>query len=126
EPPDDGIAARQASIVRRIAGVALTVYWLTLFTATHIPVRDAPVQFPGADKVAHFVGYGTLGLLLSFYVAMRRPWTMKVALVTVLAIAAYGAIDELLQIPVGRTCELADWMFDVLGASVGGLVITVL
>lgn len=34
-------------------------------------------------------------------------------------IGLYGALDELLQIPVGRSCEFGDWVADVLGASLG-------
>jgi VanZ family protein len=36
-----------------------------------------------------------------------------------LACAAYGVLDELLQIPVGRTCDVRDWMFDIAGAATG-------
>jgi VanZ family protein len=29
----------------------------------------------------------------------------------------YGAIDELLQIPVGRVCSLGDWLADAAGVA---------
>jgi len=47
-------------------------------------------------------------------------------LATVLVLATYGAVDELLQIPVGRTCDIADWVFDLLGGSLGVLTIAML
>ncbi len=112
--------------LRRFVGAALAVYWLVLFAATHVPIRRSPVAIPGADKVVHFVGYGVLGLLLTFWIGLRRPLSKRVLLVTVLVLATYGAIDELLQIPVGRTCDIADWVFDLLGGGLGVLTIAAL
>ncbi len=128
-PRDDatGNAGASGNLgLRRFVAAALLVYWIVLFAATHVPIRRAPVSIPGADKVVHFVGYGVLGLLLTFWVGLRRPLSGKVLLATVLILATYGAIDELLQIPVGRTCDIADWVFDLLGASLGVLTIALL
>ena len=37
-------------------------------------------------------------------------------------LGCYGIVDELLQIPVGRTCEVNDWFAD-LGGIVVGLIL---
>ncbi|MGE0375044.1 MAG: VanZ family protein [Planctomycetaceae bacterium] len=116
----------QQRVLRRFIGAVLTVYWATLFVITHVPLPEGPMQIPGADKVVHFVGYGVLGLLLAFWVALRRVLSARVAVVTVLLLATYGAVDELLQIPVGRSCEFADWVCDLFGSAGGVLVIVLL
>jgi len=106
-----------------------TAYWarlltvlvlLTMFVATHIPVsfpRSVPSNF---DKIFHFTSYLFLAVCAlaswEFTVGMLRPahyftvWLLG---------TLYGLFDELTQIPVGRTCEGADWLADVLGLIVG-------
>lgn len=116
----------QLRILRRFVGTVLVVYWATLFIATHLPIPEGPMRIPGADKAVHFTGYGILGLLLACWIALRRRLTAGGGVAVVLALAGYGAIDEWLQIPVGRSCDLADWLCDVLGSSVGVLVIALL
>lgn len=121
-PPLDDSLEHSRRVLRRFVGAVLAVYWLTLFVATHLPLTDAPVGFRGADKVVHFVGYGVLGLLAALWIALRRPLTTRVALAIVALLATYGALDELLQIPVGRSCDLFDWVCDVIGAAFGVLL----
>ncbi|MBX3438519.1 MAG: VanZ family protein [Planctomycetaceae bacterium] len=113
----------QAQTLRRFVGLMLGIYWFTLFLATHIPIRESPASIPGGDKAVHFVAYAILAMLLTFFVGLRRALTFKVAAILVAGIATYGAIDEWLQIPVGRTCDIADWAFDVAGAIIGVLLI---
>jgi VanZ family protein len=102
---------------------SLTIlYWLTLFTLTHVPPRRLPPI--SNDKTAHFIGYGLLasGLMISLRVSGRLR---SGSAVTVLAIAlAYGAIDEWTQkLPfIHRSCELADWHADAAGAAVAVVV----
>lgn len=67
------------------------------------------------DKLAHFLAYGLLATLVCR--AMGSGW--RGALVAVVAASAYGASDEWHQSFVpGRSCELADWVADTLGAAV--------
>jgi VanZ family protein len=103
--------------------MTLAVYWITLLLATHVPVPSSAVSVPGADKVAHFVGYGVLGLLATLWITLRRPLSVRLTLLIIVCLAAYAAVDELLQIPVGRSCDIADWKWDVIGGSVGALLI---
>ena len=99
-------------------------YWLTLFTATHIP----PVNLPPVhnDKLIHFIGYGLLSgaLMVSLKASGRLRSTSAV---TVLAIVmCYGAIDEWTQaLPfINRSCDILDWHADVAGAAVAVCVMT--
>jgi VanZ family protein len=118
---DEGASPGDAR--RRFLGVAVAVYWTTLLIATHVPVPGSTDSIPGADKAAHFVGYGVLGLLVTLWIALRRRLRVHHLLLIIVGLAAYAALDELLQVPVGRTCDLADWMWDVIGSCVGALLI---
>lgn len=124
--PDAFVPSPQQVTLRRFVGVLLAVYWTMLFLATHVTIESAGPQIPNVDKLVHFVGYSVLGLLLSLSIALRRPLSFKVILGIMATIALYGIADELLQIPIGRGCELLDWVADLLGASTGVTVITVL
>jgi VanZ family protein len=91
------------------------------------PDLKAPgfLDFPGADKVAHFAMYGILGALLLVGRSMARLrhriwWPL-------LVVALLGAADETRQRMVpGRTPDVTDWMADVAGAGSGILVLATL
>jgi VanZ family protein len=101
------------------AHLVLAGYWLMLFGATHYPRVALPTAVPYVDKVAHFVAYGLLSLFY-FTAANVRHSLRKADFVRGwLVLASYGVADELLQIPVGRSCELLDWVADISGALVG-------
>ena len=75
-----------------------------------VPARALP---GGSDKLIHFVAYLGLACLLGL---LRGPqkWLSSFAVLAVCAV-----IDELLQIPVGRSCDVADGLADWLGAAAG-------
>jgi hypothetical protein len=113
--PDSSTVARG----RRWVAAALLGYCCLIFTLTHIP----PISTTGlprySDKLVHLLMYLGLGFLLTwrFHIAGRVGVRL---FVTVLFIAAvYGALDELLQIPVGRRADIRDWLADCVGAIVG-------
>jgi VanZ family protein len=101
---------RQASLA------ALLGYWGLLFVATHYP-RPEQITPQVSDKFLHFAAYAVLALLCVLALLARRalrrwdPWVLLGAL------AAYGALDELLQIPVNRHCDLNDWIADMGGVA---------
>lgn len=99
---------------RRCALVAL---WITLAILTHIPVPQSAPEIRNLDKLIHLIAYFPLGLLLPVcrVRGCQRGW------VCLLIIALYGVSDELLQIPVGRTASVLDWVADVAGATLGVL-----
>lgn len=109
----------QPQLWKRAAHGVLALYWLAIFTLTHVPISPPPTRVPNADKVAHLLMYGLLAL---FYFAARstiRPLVRSDYLQGLLIFALYGVADELLQIPVGRTCDALDWVADIAGALAG-------
>lgn len=107
---------RQAAMVARYGTFAVL---LTMFVGTHVPM-DVSNQIVHSDKMMHFWAY----LALAFGAA--ATWDLSAGklqsyqyILLWLACAAYGIVDELLQIPVGRSCDARDWVFDIAGAAVG-------
>ena len=75
---------------------------------------------PGGDKLAHFVAYALLALLLAAAWGSRGPVPNWPVLVAILAFTlGYAAFDELTQPLFGRYCSSADWIADACGAVVG-------
>ena len=112
----------------KVVGVGLwvvtAVYWGVLFVLTHTPQLPPP---PGgvSDKGAHVLAYGALAGALFVTVWVNRPQTRKLGWKVLLVCAAYGAADEWLQaVPwVGRSCEMNDWLADLLGAGIAAGVL---
>jgi VanZ family protein len=102
--------------------ILLIGYWGLIFTLTHLPPKRLP-HVNLWDKAEHLLAYGCLASLLFLTLWSRRPDRRKLALVVLVTCMSYGAIDEWLQIPVGRDCSILDWTADTLGSSlaVGGL-----
>lgn len=109
---------------RRVLGVILCVYWVSMFLGTHVDIEPPGPDLPDSDKVMHFLGYCGLATLLSLWVAFSTRLTLRTVVAILLTIGVYGAIDELLQIPVGRNCDAWDWVADMLGASLGVSLVT--
>jgi VanZ family protein len=79
-----------------------------------------PPGSEGGDKIGHFAVYTVLGLLaVRAAMAHGGSWGRTV-LLTLVAIAGFAALDEWHQgfIP-GRFPDIADWVADVAGATVG-------
>lgn len=75
----------------------------------------AELPFPHADKLVHFVLFGVLSGLW-----MRGLGRLSTA---IMIAVVWGALDEWHQgWVVGRSPDLADWLFDVLGAAAGALI----
>jgi len=100
--------------------VALLGYWVSLFIATHWP-NNLPILGGGqADKVVHFAAFGLLAFLLAAATQTRGLRQTRGTLVLLWSVVAlYGMADELLQTPVGRSCEFYDWLADAIGAAIG-------
>jgi len=102
----------------RWSGLVLIVYWVALFAATHGPPPPKIPEVSHADKFMHVGAYLVLALLCSCYVFLRGGVRNR-RLKTIAVIAAYALVDEILQHFVGRTCDAADWLADVVGATLG-------
>ncbi len=105
---------------KRPLGWLLAIYWTALFLGTHVPVPSGVLK-QGSDKVIHFLAYAGLAFLLSLW---RGPAKWRTSLVI---LAVFAVVDEVLQIPVGRTCDLhdmiADWLGSAFGAAAAWLVV---
>lgn len=111
--------------VRRLAARARTlavVYFLVLATATHWPqVSTEGVEI--SDKVLH------LGAYFLLTVMVLAGWELTIGrlepkhfFAVWMAGTLYGIVDEYLQVPVGRDCDVHDWFADVLGVVLGIVV----
>ena len=111
------VAARSLAQRLRIpAASLLTGYWIALFISTHLPHPERFIPADLWDKGLHFVAYGGLAALMLFNLLLRGPlrWSRVAAIVA--AVATIGLLDEVTQIPVGRSFDLLDLLADVIGA----------
>jgi VanZ family protein len=105
--------------VAKLAWITTLVMFVAMFVGTHMPF-DVSSEISHHDKMVHFWAYMTLSfsLLASWDLSMGRLQPIQYFLVW-LACTTYGAIDEITQIPVGRTGDVVDWLFDAAGIIVG-------
>jgi VanZ family protein len=104
---------------KKVAGAVLVCYWLALVAGTHVPAPPHLLVRGVSDKWLHLVAYAGLAFLVCVNWSLWRPWNWRHCLALVAALALFGAIDELTQIPVGRECDLADWVADMIGTGLG-------
>lgn len=110
----------------KIAAYVPVVVWgaILIFIGGRSRVPSVQTSLP-LDKVAHFVLYGVLGALAS-YAWLRSGRSRGLAMVLIVAALLTGAADEINQRRVeGRSSELADWLADAAGISVGFWTIAV-
>jgi len=101
-----------------------TVLWaawvITAFTATHIPPPEHTVPPLISDKLLHFAGFTTLGLLTIWRISAGGVQIRsKVAWLWYLGLVAYGLFDETTQPLVRRSFQWGDWIADCGGAAAG-------
>lgn len=114
---------------RKITKIALYLYWPAFFIAGHIAIPESVQKAGVSDKSLHFMAYLILVFLLWFSVSgvrtidwrRLRPWLVLLALV------AYGIIDELFQgfVP-GRSPDVMDFVADVAGVMLGMILFSIL
>ncbi len=86
---------------------------VTIFMASGSSSIAGP-DVVGIDKVAHFLIFGLIGILI---LRSRKPVTWKWAICAFLITSAYGALDEFRQsFTPGRSVEWYDWYADTFGA----------
>jgi VanZ family protein len=102
----------------RWAVVLLSAYWLLLFIGTHLPPNQVMSQIRANDKLLHASAFAGLSFLVAWAIPTKRNrWINVFAAIAVCV--AYAAVDELLQIPVGRTADWLDFAADLLGIVMG-------
>jgi VanZ family protein len=106
----------------RILAVIVAVGILILSLLPKLP--EIPVGIHFTDKIAHFVAYLVLGLLVLTSISGRKR--NHSALSTVLIVTGlcvfYGGLIEILQTFTGRQPEFLDLTADLIGAIFGALV----
>ena len=94
-------------------------YWVILVLLTHLPKLPAtlpPVR--NIDKVAHCGAFAVLAAGAALFALSRgRPLNIDWALTWIAVFGVYGALDETLQPLSYRSCSLADWIADLIGAT---------
>ena len=110
--------------LRRPALLALGAYWLLLYTSTHWPQPPAKL-LSHSDKLIHAVAYCILAVLIAVNVALRTRLTWRHYALIVLGRAAFGAFDEITQIPVGRHCDAKDWLADMAGTAIALTIVAI-
>lgn len=107
-------------------GAAALRHWRTAaaaalvcaMVATHWPRLELGVREQPIDKFLHAATYGVLTMLLAHTRWFRSLW------MPMLLLALLGVLDEFTQaIPgLGRTCDLDDWVADVLGITMAASI----
>ena len=90
-------------------------YWIGIFYLTHLPPERAP-KTRVTDVHAHFTAYAVLAALLLWSLQYTNVSPRAAAWWVIFLCFFYGAVDEVLQIPVGRICSMRDWVADATGA----------
>ncbi|WP_298869243.1 VanZ family protein [uncultured Gimesia sp.] len=101
--------------------IGLILYWILLFTATHIPIKKGTLP-QGTDVPLHFIAYTGLSFLLIWWLSFKWDKLTPLRLLVVfVGVSLFGVLDELLQgIPVlRREPSVDDWVADTLGALLG-------
>jgi len=97
-------------------------YVLLIFVVSSIPSLTAPgPEFVPKDKIAHFVEYFILGILLFKGIGWTVSLSRSATFGFLFAVgASVGALDEIYQSFVpGRMMSILDWYADALGIAVG-------
>ncbi len=109
--------------------LALCIYWPGIFIFTHIPRLPrwfGPIGM--SDKMLHYLAY--LALVFLWWVSVspydKVNWRKAKVWVTLAVMVWYGAIDEWLQVYVGRNCDVHDFFADLGGTLLGLIILTIL
>jgi VanZ family protein len=93
--------------------------WIAiLFTESSQPPAEIMSLVPGLDKLAHFLAFGVLGLLIcALWFKLKPKPAIPLFSMPLLLVSLSGLIEESYQMLVpGRTGSLPDLLADVGGA----------
>jgi VanZ family protein len=112
------------SLQRKLVTIVLPLYWLTIFTLTHIPIPHIVREAEVSHRMLHVGAYLILVFLLWFAVSPdeKVDWNKAAVWWVLLTAAVYGGLDEILQSFVGRHCSVKDFFTDLAAIS-GGLIL---
>ena len=103
---------------------AASIVWLSSRTPDQL---EDLARFDFWDKGAHFTAFLVGGSLMAMALRFSTPWPLKkIALVSAMTIALFGAIDEYHQTytPNRSGADVFDWIADALGACTGAALMT--
>ena len=100
-------------------------YVSLIFTLSSMPHLAPPSGIDNADKVAHFLEYFVLGVLLARgWMTSSPPGSpLRTWMLTIITGTVIAALDEIYQGTVGRQRSVADWVADNVGLIAGGGVV---
>ncbi|MBN2457166.1 MAG: VanZ family protein [Sedimentisphaerales bacterium] len=112
----------------RLNLVLLLLYWLAIFVLAHIQIPKIIYKVHVSDKTLHFMVYMILVFLLwsALNPYSRVNWRKSRVWWTLFIVVWYGVIDEWLQTHVGRSCDMMDFVADLVGAAACLLILTFL
>jgi VanZ family protein len=102
----------------RWAVLLVSIYWFFLFIGTHIPTGELIRKIGSQDKLLHALAFSGLSFLLAWAIPTKKNRSHNV-IAAGLICGVYAGVDELLQIPVGRTADWHDFYADLLGVVMG-------
>src|SRR5579864_4537381 len=97
----------------------LACYWLALFAGTHWPNFRLEKYPENTDKLLHFSAYAGLSFLIAVRLSLKRDVGLREGVRILAVIVVYSILDEVTQIPVGRSCEFLDAVADWVGGTIG-------
>jgi VanZ family protein len=99
-----------------------TFFSAFLFILVFSLLPDILVQLPEFDwfdKIVHAIAYAVLGVLAFFSFVIHHKAGITRGILIVLFLSMYGGMIELLQSCTGRSPDVYDLLFDVIGALAG-------
>jgi VanZ family protein len=101
--------------------ISLLLYWPGVFILAHIPIPQLIYRAHVSDKSLHFLTYFILVFLLWFAISPNKKvnWRKSAVWWVLFVVVWYGVVDEWLQGYVGRTCDVTDFLADLVGALAG-------
>ena len=113
---------------RKLVILSLALYWASLIFLAHIPIPESVRSAHVSDKSLHFLAYLVLTFLLWFSMKPQQKvnWRKFPVWIVLVGLTAYGAIDEVIQSYVGRTCDIFDIAANLSGIIFGLLLLTFL
>ena len=103
----------------RIAVIAMAGYWMLLFISTHIPANALMARLHQSDKLLHAGAFAGLAFLIAWAIPTVPSRLSQNVFVAGVVGIVYAGVDELLQIPVGRTADWLDFCADCVGIFLG-------
>ena len=103
----------------------VALYCCIIFGVSAIPSAQLPDTLPNSDKLVHMSEYAILAVLFARAIrnTSQREWHLLIWVMAIFFVAFYGITDEFHQSFVsGRSSDLADWLADITGGSIGAAV----